>query len=150
MPLYTSYGQSFLSQSISSLITNYQEDIRFIEDNKMTYYQLRKKSGEILSTLQDSNDDKDGKEKQDNILKEMIKNNYSKKTYKHSYSSLSHSKEDLKEDDTLFDIYSINKEGESVEGLSMFDKNPKVITCEYNQEIKDLISPATTLVKFKD
>mgnify|MGYP003306029399 CR=1 FL=1 len=45
MPLYTSYGQSFLSQSISSLITNHQEDIRFIEDNKMTYYQLRKKSG---------------------------------------------------------------------------------------------------------
>ena len=141
MPLYTSYGQSFLSQSISSLITNHQEDIRFIEDNKMTYYQLRKKSGEILSTLQDSNDDKDGKEKQDNILKEMIKNNSSKKTYKHSYSSLSHSKEDLKEEDILFDIYSINKEGDSVEGLSMFDKNPKVITCDYNQEIKDLSLP---------
>ena len=47
----------------------------------------------------------------------------------------------IKEDDTLFDIYSINKEGDSVEGLSMFDKNPKIITCDYNQEIKDLSLP---------
>ena len=142
MPYYQKYGQAFLSNSTSSFIDEYSSDIRFIEDNKTSYYDLRKKSSEILSTS--NNDNKDNieeKQNQDKLLKNMIKNNHNKKTYKHSYSSLSHGHEQSYEANELFDEQDVNKEGEELLGLKMFDKDPKVIVPNYDENVLPNVLP---------
>ena len=75
------------------------------------------------------------------LLKNMIKNNHNKKTYKHSYSSLSHGHEQSYEANELFDEQDVNKEGEELLGLKMFDKNPKVIVSNFDENLLPNVLP---------
>ena len=141
MPCYIHYGAKFLGTSINSLIDSYSSIIRFIEDNKLTYHKLREQSSKILSSITSEEEDKQNKEKQDKILLDMIKTSHTRRSYKHSYSSLSHDHIQDNTDEELFDEFSINKEGDIKEGLAMFDKNPKVIECNYDETIANVALP---------
>ena len=60
---------------------------------------------------------------------------------KHSYSSLSHGHEHSYEASELFDEQDVNKEGEELLGLKMFDKNPKVIVSNFDENVLPNVLP---------
>ncbi|MBQ7276724.1 MAG: UvrD-helicase domain-containing protein [Bacilli bacterium] len=70
------------------------------------------------------------------VLKSLSKIARNNKSYKHSYSSLSHPKDEKINDDDSFDIddtHIYNKEGSNIlDSLSSYDKNAKQIDCDYD------------------
>ncbi len=101
-------------------IANSKPYLKEIQIEGIPYDTLKKESEQIL----------DMKKEDITInpnIKPLVQTLPSKAIYKHSYTSLSHSVQ--KEEDLD------NKEGEAVEGLSMFDKNPFVISQDYTKDI---------------
>ncbi|MBR2892124.1 MAG: UvrD-helicase domain-containing protein [Bacilli bacterium] len=127
LPLYKIYGDRFLETSIKDYMNNHKDSYKIVHSNKESYTKLRSKTSEILSKYNKVSNDQYEKIAQDQILKDLIKENYHKKIQKHSYSSLSH--ENKQQDD-----YEINKEGLIEEGLSMFDKLAKPVNLNYDKE----------------
>ena len=131
LPLYNSYGDKFLETSIKDYMENNKGSYKIIYSNKDNYTKLRNKTSEILSNYNKTSNDQEERIVQDQILKDLIKENYNKIIQKHSYSSLSHI--DKKQED-----YEVNKEGLIEEGLSMFDKLARPINLNYDKEIETL------------
>lgn len=128
LPYYEKYGKEFLKKTTDE----------FLKNNN--YYQIITKSNQNLKDLKllatkiltnTHQDDQDGKEKQNEVLKLMIKNLPKKKIKLHSYSSLSHHEK------TLIETFN-NKEGFIDEGLQIFDQNAKQIVGDY-QNIEPLL-----------
>ena len=136
LPFYSKYGRDFLEKSIKGLMSEHADSIRFIEDNHLTYSELRNCSSKILSSKDVEVESNEEKLEQDEILKHLIKNSYTKKSYKHSYSSLSHDLNEHEEYD-----YE-NKEGVMIEDLSLFDLDSKNVIMEYDNSSNYVSLPA--------
>lgn len=104
---FIEYGNNFINEN---------EDKNEYGILQSTSYNTSLKSvvQDILSKNETIQDPNDSKEKQEELLKDLIKIGKNKKSYKHSYSSLSHSKQEEVDED--------NKEGEKCTGLSKYDK----------------------------
>lgn len=137
MPYYNTYGDDFLRDSVEKFMVNNKDSYKIIYNNELGYEELRKQTSKILSKLGSSMDDLVLKEQQDKVLKQMIKETSNKKTYKHSYSSLSHQRIQLEEVEDI----EVNKEGIIEEGLSVYDKNNKVIIPNYDDSIEPIVLP---------
>ena len=104
---------SFLNEAFDNYLSRCPNSYRYVHNSKESYESLREKVKDILDRNR-VNRDTIELDDQKNIIKSMIdeEKKNSRKTYKHSYSSLSHTKEDEDED---------NKEGEQGQDLSCFD-----------------------------
>lgn len=108
---------------LKDLITKFAKEYshKNLDVNEYDKKMLKEKVKIILSKNSDGVDNTSNNkqnefiEKQEELLIELIKKGTKKKSYKHSYSSLSHSNE-ITEDEE-------NKEGKQDIGLSRFDKN---------------------------
>ena len=69
-------------------MSNNQGSYRIINNQNQKYNTLRNQTSQILSKINKISNDHDQKIKQDQVLKQIIKDNYNKKIKKHSYSSL--------------------------------------------------------------
>lgn len=138
LPFYKAYGKDFLKTTITKFINEHHDEIRFIEDNMLTYSELRNKSSEILSYLSKNENTINNKDEQDKVLKDIINQSFRKKTFKHSYSSLSHSEVD----EIIYEDSDINKEGNLIEGLSIFDTKAKVVDIIYDANESQLAFPS--------
>ena len=127
LPSYVEYGAKFLATSIKNFENNHKDSYRLIVGKTEKYKVLREKTSEILSNTNKKVDD-ESKDDQHSVLKQLIKDSYAKKSYKHSYSSLSH------EEETIVDEEETNKEGIIEEGLAMFDKLSKVVNVNYDDQ----------------
>ena len=135
LPYYDGFGMKFLDSSIEQLMEDYNDNIRFIEDNNLSFSMLRKESSKILSkTL--NNKDSFAKEEQDKVLKEIINNSYLKRSYKHSYSSLSHHEE--KDNEQIDNI--VDEEIHLID-LSNFDTSSKTLRINYDCSKINLNTP---------
>ncbi len=132
LPRYKDFKRDFLNESLQNYILN-KNPYRALFDNHMEYKELRKIASSILISEGDSKDDSHLIEEQNQVLHSLIGTLPSKKTYKHSYSSLSHQE---KEEEDVMD-----KEGHVSEGLSKYDKQGKVISCKYNPALSPLSFP---------
>lgn len=131
----------FIYTSLTSYINENKGDFDFINSNYKKYDELKKETKKILAHNSKSIEDSKEKEEQRKIISSLIKESINKKTFKHSYTSLSHNS--LIEKEEIDDTSLINKEGELIEGLSRFDKNGIVISSLYNEEIKPISIPAS-------
>lgn len=108
LPLYEKFGQPFLYETLKNLINQHKEDYLSLADDDRKYDQLQKETSLILQAKEKPQDD--SPTQQIATLKQMVSDGPNKKTYIHSYSSLSHPKDEEGEDD------------EDLHGLSRFDK----------------------------
>ena len=101
---------------------------------------LEKKVKKILSPINKNNISNSVEiETQMEELKKLIKESPSKRSYKHSYSSLSHGKdESYYEEDEVY----IDKDGEETIGLSDFDKSAIQIDGDYRSDIEPISIPS--------
>ncbi len=132
LPRYKDFHQDFLNESMQNYILN-KNPYRALFDNHMGNKELRRISSSILLSDGDTKDDSVLIEEQNQVLYSLIGSLPSKKTYKHSYSSLSHQEQE--EDDIM------DKEGHGSEGLSKYDKQGKVISFKYNPDLSPLLFP---------
>lgn len=139
LPIFKKFGSGleFLLESMKTFYNDLNNE-KFIEkvelDKTYSFYQMNKDVRHILSKDLKILDLKE-KDKQDDVLKELINFSYKKKTYKYSYTTLSHGEDD-KEDEN-YD----NKEGEIVEGLSKYDKLGITKLIKYDSSKLDLSLP---------
>lgn len=115
-------NKNFLANSINNFISN--NSFKEISPTELDLKELKASVQKILkeSSL-DNNEDSNAKEAQDNVLKQIIKMSKEISSYKHSYTSLSHSKVENNEYDEEWN----NTEGIELDGLSAFDKSAKQI-----------------------
>ncbi len=130
LPRYKDFKQEFLNESLNNYVLN-KNSYRPLFDDHMEYKELRNISSSILISGGDLKDDSSLIEKQNQVLHSLIGTLPSKKTYKHSYSSLSH--QENEEEDVM------EKEGHVSEGLSKYDKKGKTVLCDYNPNSSPLI-----------
>ena len=104
----TNNDKNFIIDSINQYENN--NKFKRIDASIFNYKELKEKVQNILN--KPAEESKEERVKQEEVLKTIIKESNSKKVYKHSYSSLSHSGV-IDEDD--------NKEGVVIGGLSNFD-----------------------------
>lgn len=128
LPNYDSFGATFLKESTDAFMKNHIDAYRIVNNTNLSYNTLRMMTSAILANSNKSTEDIELKVKQDKVMKKIIKEGYSKKSYKHSYSSLSH------EEETIVDEDETNKEGIIEEGLAMFDKLSKVVNANYDEQ----------------
>lgn len=133
LPKYKKNGADFLGKSVDEFIINNQDSFRVLPNMYKSYQKLRDEVSAILKASNNIEDDLETKENQNKALKLIINDLYTKGSYKHSYSSLSHN-----EDETLLDETFENKEGITEEGLSKYDKNSIVINGDYNQFVNPI------------
>ena len=119
--------KAFKEKAYQYFENNHKDSYRLIVGETEKYKVLREKTSEILSNTNKKVDD-ESKDDQHSVLKRLIKDSYAKKSYKHSYSSLSH------EEETIVDEDETNKEGIIEEGLAMFDKLSKVVNANYDEQ----------------
>lgn len=108
LPLYQDFGQPFLYETLKNLINQHKEDYISISDDDRKYHQLQTQAAEILQSKK--NTSAGSSKQQADVLKRMISEETDKATYMHSYSSLSHPKDD-------------DTDEENLQGLSRFDRN---------------------------
>jgi exodeoxyribonuclease V beta subunit len=133
LPKYKKNGADFLGKSVDEFIINNQDSFRVLPNMYKSYQRLRDEVSAILKASNNIEDDLETKENQNKALKLIINDLYTKGSYKHSYSSLSHN-----EDETLLNETFENKEGITEEGLSKYDKNSIVINGDYNQFVNPI------------
>lgn len=126
----------FISESVKSYIEQ-SEPYRRIDSTVEDYSVLSAATAKILSNTTVSPTLEKEKEDQENILKGMSEKKREHSSYKHAYSSLSHSKA---EPETITDegISKDNGETTADKGLARFDPNPKLIACEYDSSVDSL------------
>ena len=138
IPKYKKYGQKFLKESLDQYMEDHQGDYKIIKSNGKTYNELRKISASILKSSKEETESLEEKTNQDRKIKELIRESNSKKSYKHSYSSLSHGDHEIINKDELIEV---NKEGIEEEGLSKFDKLALQIFANYDDNISPINIP---------
>ena len=139
LPLYSKFGEglSFIDETMKKYFVDPDASYKSLKASEFDLDSLKGYVKEILGRSANENlviEAKDAKEKQDIVLKNIIKQINEKSTFKHSYSSLSHSELVLEDDE--------DKEGETLEGLEMFDKNAIQILCEVDSSYSGNILPA--------
>mgnify|MGYP003291760606 CR=1 FL=1 len=117
---------------------NHQGDYKIIKSNGKTYNELRKISASILKSSKEETESLEEKTNQDKKIKELIRDSNSKKSYKHSYSSLSHGDHEIISSNELMEV---NKEGIEEEGLSKFDKLAVQVSANYDDNIPPINIP---------
>ena len=131
LPSYGVHQYSFIQTTLDKFMEESPSKYKKIYLTKKTYSSLRKEASAVLSHSDDLNKDTSSKSDQDKVIKELIKNRKTKVTFKNSYSSLSHGDHKEDEDIVIDDEVLMNKEGNSSEGLSEFDKKGKPIKGSY-------------------
>ena len=135
LPNYQKFGHKFLEQTLHDFMENHTDLYKLIYNKHTFSKRLRDLTSAILSKSSSSKESPQSKETQDDVLKQIIKESVSKKSYKHSYSSLSHDHiEQLDEEDS--------KEGLIEEGLAMFDKSSKQVDSIYDVQANSLALPS--------
>lgn len=113
-------------------------DIRDFKNRPLS--QIKKDVSLILSDKKQSQIDNDASKKQIDMLKDLIKIKNKSLTYKHSYSSLAHPKNNG--DETSFDDnLNSDKEGESVLQMIEYDESAKQIIGFYDGNLSPIEIP---------
>lgn len=124
MPIFQ-YKVDSIYLHYDSIVNSYLESgnscLKYVFDNKQYYKSNIKK--QIEKILFKQNIEQETWEEQQKKLNSLINKNNSLKTYKHSYSSLSHGDE---ENNIVFED-DINLEGSEEAGLARFDKSKIVV-----------------------
>lgn len=117
----------FLNNVISEFVKNYENELNIIHPKTSNYIKLRQKAQAILEKNKKETNNTRSQIEQLAINKSLISTQFTKSTFKRSYSSLSHahSKEEILDD-------PLNIEGVSTPGLSGFDQYCKKINIEYS------------------
>jgi len=136
LPYYKSVCDPFLKESIDEYMKSNPGLYRIIYNNSLNYSQLRRLSNEILKPADEDLENLTLQHEQNLLLKSLIKMSHQKKTYKNSYSSLTHHKTFVEEID---EFENPNKEGVMEEGLSIFDKSGIQINCNYNKDVEPIV-----------
>jgi ATP-dependent exoDNAse (exonuclease V) beta subunit len=140
MPKYNKYGKGleFVGDSIGQFVEENPSDYKQLLISQKDTKTLKNEVKDILSKNSkdlDKEKEKESINKQDLILKEIKDGIKGKSTYKHSYSTLSHSKSHNEEELELL-------EEEKVDGLEIFDKSSKqVLTFVDPSEEHQLLPP---------
>ena len=147
LPFYEKTIEKFLSSTLKDYMDDPTCEYRDIYDNNIDESVLKEDVKKILnskvSNTDKENTDKENTDKekliadQTKVLKNLIRDLKYKRTYKHSYSSMSHSK-DVEE---IVDGELINKEGEETEGLAIFDKTCLAVIPKYDKDVNPIALP---------
>jgi len=141
LPNYKTYTEKFLGLSMKEFINSKTDFYEVITENNVTEADLREQAKQILNKGQDNKDDSSKKDQESNLKYLTDKDvQETKKIFKRSYSSLSHSKINLDLDE-IEDLELENKEGIVEIGLSIFDKLGKYIEPSYNETIEPINLP---------
>lgn len=130
LPYFKTFNDLNLDSSLNDYIKT--DHFRRIFDNEKKFYDLKRISSQILMNPKEKEDDSSKRDEQLTVLKNLISSMPSKKTYMHSYSSLSHQNENKDED-------YIDREGEKNEGLALFDMKGKPIECSYEPKVSPIV-----------
>ena len=151
LPYYEKVSSNFIKETLESYMLNYPDQYLTLEDSGVSEKELREKVKEILNPLPAEEKDKEAEEKdkedkeKDNelrnnqmeFLKKLIRKLPSKSAYKHSYSSMSHPKENIETIDEEIE----DKEGAETEGQFIFDTNAVQVEPLYNKGINPIVLP---------
>ena len=151
LPYYEKVSSNFIKETLESYMLNYPNQYLTLEDSGVSEKELREKVKKILNPLPAEEKDKEAEEKdkedeeKDNelrnnqmeYLKKLIRKLPSKSAYKHSYSSMSHPKENIETIDEEME----DKEGAETEGQFIFDTNAVQVEPLYNKGINPIVLP---------
>lgn len=132
IPYFKTHCNTFLDTAIDKLVDEHPEMVDFKSFDLDEYKNVKAKVSDILAHLSIENNDGSTKEEQNIKIHKLINSSGSKKSYKHSYSSLSHGDEVDYED---------NKEGINIEGLSKYDKKVIFNTSNYKVDSNPIEAP---------
>lgn len=124
---------TFLKTCTQKFIDNHQSIYRFVYSNGKSTNSLKKLAKEILLANSTESTDASNIDEQKEMIKNFIKEEENKKSYKHSYSSLSHPKEEEEDED--------DKEGLKGDGLKEFDRKAKQVDGKY-EDLSPMVIPS--------
>ena len=139
-------GERSLQTMFKDITNNYivfGNKYREIVDDGCSFSKLSKEATK-LTTTKVNVDNQALKNEQDKINADLIKSKKGQQSYKHSYSNLSHPKEDSSDDEYDEDDTVLDLEGQEHEGLSAYDKSGLQIE---NIKYSDKTAPQYTLPK---
>ena len=123
----------FLQTCTQSFIDNYQSIYRYVFSRNTSTKDLKDATRKIIEQNSDILIDGVTKEEQEKVIKDFIKEEGNRKSYKHSYSSLSHPKEEEEDED--------DKEGLKGDGLSEYDLKAIQIVGNYDKGLSPMVIP---------
>ncbi len=138
LPMFDNAKQ-FLKESVQNLRESDQSlyEVRKAgEINDFNEYFIHAKN--ILKNGARKLHDVTSAKKQLSVLKKISRSDPSRRSYKHSYSSLTHDKDEEKYQDEDF----IDKEGNQEEGLNTFDCNSLALSGKYDNSLSPISTPA--------
>ena len=127
------YQAENLGDYTREFMDNYEDSYDLVLANPKTDYKGLINSVKMILRVGQKKADYN-KDSQDKVLKDLIKEKKQKISYKHSYSSLSHKESDIE--------VELNKEGETGQGLSIYDKDSKMASALYDNEVEVATIPS--------
>lgn len=152
-PNYTNVGKgfgqifgamySFFDACMNKSFKVDNTDVCYIESKDFLQRPLSSIKSDVAVILNDQNkalNDENDRKTQADLLKQLIKTKNKSLSYKHSYSSLAHPKNN--DGDTSYDDdINSNKEGDSISQITIYDKSAKQIIGFYDSNSTSLEIP---------